>query len=103
MADLPRIHGAGGPVRVSVPGKSELMISVIGPITPESPEARIWAVLPKRYRVACLALDGPFQVGYLDPASVWVQPVRSKDVILPIGGCVGRVRSPGDYAARRRS
>ena len=45
MADLPRIHGVGGPVRVSVPGKSELMISVIGPIAPESPEARIWAVL----------------------------------------------------------
>ena len=47
MADLPRIHGVGGPVRVSVPGKSELMISVIGPIAPESPEARIWAVLRK--------------------------------------------------------
>ena len=45
LADLPRIHGVGGPVRVSVPGKSELMISVIGPIAPEPPEACIWAVL----------------------------------------------------------
>ena len=37
MADLPRIHGVGGPVRVSVPGKSELMISVrCGPVRPES-------------------------------------------------------------------
>ena len=102
MADLPRIHGVGGPVRVSVPGKSELMISVIGPIAPESPEKPAFGPFcAKRYRVACLALDGPFQVGYLDPASVWVQPVRSKDVVLPIRGCVGRARSPGDYARRR--
>ena len=55
----------------------------------------------KRYRVACLALDGPFQVGYLDPASAWVQPVRSKDVVLLIRGCVGRARRPGDYRTLR--
>ena len=54
MADLPRIHGVGGPVRVSVTGKSKLMLSVIGVrsrFAPESPEARFWAVL--RETVPC--------------------------------------------------
>ena len=65
MADLPRIHGVGGPVRVSVPGKSELMISVIGAIAPESPEARIWAVL--REAVPC----GLFGFGRTVPGRVF--------------------------------
>ena len=65
MADLPRIHGVGGPVRVSVPGKSELMISVIGPIAPESPEARFWAVL--REAVPC----GLFGFGRTVPGRVF--------------------------------
>ena len=65
MADLPRIHGVGGPVRVSVPGKSELMISVIGPIAPESPEARLWPVL--RETVPC----GPFGFGRTFPGRVF--------------------------------
>ena len=79
-------------------------ISVIGPIAPEPPEARIWAVL--REAVPC----GLFGFGRTVPGRVFGPCERVGATRQEQGRrfaysrmCVGRARSPGDYTARRRS
>ena len=42
MAGLPHTHGVGCPLRGRTPGKSELPISAIGPVTPEALKGHFW-------------------------------------------------------------